>query len=497
MIHTNTLRRGNIENVRILLDYGADIDAISIGKGCYGKSAIFYAITRCRNDVVDLLLSYGANVSIINNKGQSPRSLAVSHLSSDLIIKICQQENQDLDKWVNYRLSHSDGITYGDLDSRFLDEYIDLKTGETIIVDKNKEFRCIDPSSFESRWRGNYSSMKKSKNTNKVAKEKTCVQVNDINVKKKMVKLKNSTETETITNCIKFEDLLEFIEPGEPYQITLVNDVISFEKFKNCLKDKLSSGNSFNIGIDCEWKPCKDKNSNLASIIQIAILKDIYIFDLIEMAIETIELLYYEFKNMLEDIKIVKLGFDLKSDLEKIFATFLFYSLQNYYQIKVCNIIDLSKIIIQKNASKIKNCTSLSKISEKILGESLNKSEQCSNWEERPLTPSQIEYAALDAAILPILYMKGHSLLSLELNIPVQFFRAIRFFNLEQFDENEGKNSLYSDSKLSEDFQTNLKYNSRRFRDIKNININYNIWNDKNDTINKNFDSYILVCSLT
>ena len=38
-----------------------------------------------------------------------------------------------------------------------------------------------------------------------------------------------------------------------------------------------------------------------------------------------------------------------------------------------------------------------------LLGMSLDKKEQCSDWEHRPLTGSQISYALLDAAILPIL----------------------------------------------------------------------------------------------
>ena len=43
---------------------------------------------------------------------------------------------------------------------------------------------------------------------------------------------------------------------------------------------------------------------------------------------------------------------------------------------------------------------SLSKLVEHCFGKSLDKTEQCSNWERRPLNISQIEYGAMDAYIL-------------------------------------------------------------------------------------------------
>ena len=43
---------------------------------------------------------------------------------------------------------------------------------------------------------------------------------------------------------------------------------------------------------------------------------------------------------------------------------------------------------------------SLNKMTEQCFGKCLDKTEQCSNWERRPLNISQIEYAAMDAYIL-------------------------------------------------------------------------------------------------
>lgn len=65
---------------------------------------------------MEVLISHGAWVKIVNNKGQSPRSLAVTHLKPstlDLIEK-AEEEQSDL-PWLNFRESHSDGALYGDL----------------------------------------------------------------------------------------------------------------------------------------------------------------------------------------------------------------------------------------------------------------------------------------------------------------------------------------------------------------------------------------------
>jgi len=42
----------------------------------------------------------------------------------------------------------------------------------------------------------------------------------------------------------------------------------------------------------------------------------------------------------------------------------------------------------------------LKKVTERWLNQTLDKSEQCSNWDARPLSASQLKYAATDAAVL-------------------------------------------------------------------------------------------------
>ena len=135
--------RGALANVELLLDLGCDLDQWSTGLHSFGKSPIFYAITRDRDEVVELLLARGAKTRVLNNKGQSVLSLAASHLSPRVVDEIarvelaeegelparwrerlqrCAESERPLVRdggWLDFWASHPDGQTYGDLDPRF------------------------------------------------------------------------------------------------------------------------------------------------------------------------------------------------------------------------------------------------------------------------------------------------------------------------------------------------------------------------------------------
>jgi hypothetical protein len=155
--------KGPLEHVHRLLDRNANINQWSTNIGNYGKTAIFYAITRCRDDVVLALLSRGAWVKIVNNKGQSPRSLAVSHLQPATLQAIEEAETGQADlAWLNFRQSNSDGGLYGDLDPRFLEEstlkYVMTQTQhyqeQAVSTDLNgvSGMKSVFPTTFEMRY---------------------------------------------------------------------------------------------------------------------------------------------------------------------------------------------------------------------------------------------------------------------------------------------------------------------------------------------------------
>lgn len=116
--------KGSMSNIQYLVELGCCINNIARGKYSYGKTPIFFAVTQGRDDVVLWLLDHGAHVKLVNNKGQSVLSLASSHLLPTTIQRIQQAEQEQADfEWINYRLTHSDGAVYGDLDPRFVQDH--------------------------------------------------------------------------------------------------------------------------------------------------------------------------------------------------------------------------------------------------------------------------------------------------------------------------------------------------------------------------------------
>lgn len=110
--------KGNLSSIQYLLEHvGCDANVYSKQTYSYGKTAIFFALTQSRREVVRFLLSReDVNVSIVNNKGQSILSLASSHhMPLELLQRIQSREESDLTKWWNFRATHSDNLEYGDL----------------------------------------------------------------------------------------------------------------------------------------------------------------------------------------------------------------------------------------------------------------------------------------------------------------------------------------------------------------------------------------------
>ena len=150
--------RGHIDVVKALLDHGADINVYATGLGSLGKTAIFFACTRCRNDVVRLLLRRGARVTIVNNKGQTVRSLAATHLDKETRLEIEKIEHEQIEKigWLDFS-SQRDGNIYGDLDPRFeigqvaLSSSSSSSSSTTTTTTTTKTTDVVNGTTYESR----------------------------------------------------------------------------------------------------------------------------------------------------------------------------------------------------------------------------------------------------------------------------------------------------------------------------------------------------------
>ncbi|XP_057826819.1 uncharacterized protein LOC131038409 isoform X1 [Cryptomeria japonica] len=145
------------------------------------------------------------------------------------------------------------------------------------------------------------------------------------------------------------------------------------------------------VGMDCEWKPnfVKGADPNQVSILQIATRKKVLIIDLIGLFEREPNALDTCLKVVFHSPKILKLGYSFHHDLKQLSESY--EALECFY---FCDgVLDLQELHITSKGG-------LSGLAKTVLGSELNKGRRMSNWEQRPLTSSQLRYAALDAAVL-------------------------------------------------------------------------------------------------
>ncbi|XP_031485793.1 uncharacterized protein LOC116254505 isoform X3 [Nymphaea colorata] len=145
------------------------------------------------------------------------------------------------------------------------------------------------------------------------------------------------------------------------------------------------------IGMDCEWRAnyVKGSKPNKVSILQIAFDKKVLIFDLLKLSEDGGAVMDDCFKRILHSHRILKLGYNVQCDLHQLTQSYEELECFQSYDM----LLDIQKMFKQGSGG-------LSGLCKKILGSGLNKGRRDSNWNQRPLSPSQIEYAALDAAVL-------------------------------------------------------------------------------------------------
>ncbi|XP_016538743.2 uncharacterized protein LOC107839672 isoform X2 [Capsicum annuum] len=145
------------------------------------------------------------------------------------------------------------------------------------------------------------------------------------------------------------------------------------------------------VGIDCEWKPNYEKGSspNKVSIMQIASDNKVYILDLIKLYEDAPDVLDDCLTHILHSPRVLKLGYNFQCDVKQLAQSYGQLQCFNHYDM----LLDIQNVFKEPRGG-------LSGLAKKILGTGLNKTRRNSNWEQRPLTQLQLEYAALDAAVL-------------------------------------------------------------------------------------------------
>lgn len=163
------------------------------------------------------------------------------------------------------------------------------------------------------------------------------------------------------------------------------------------------------VSIDCEWKPSFGAKQSQVALIQVATYENVYLIDALILNCQAYSSFWYTFyKSFLDNAEIIKLGFGLEQDLKEMKTSVVGLG---GIKVKGEGLLDLGtlwKNLINSGLTlPVKDeltGNSLSNLVQTCFGLPLEKSEQCSNWELRPLRKTQIEYAALDAYVLIQIY---------------------------------------------------------------------------------------------
>ncbi|XP_030391338.1 exonuclease mut-7 homolog isoform X1 [Gopherus evgoodei] len=180
------------------------------------------------------------------------------------------------------------------------------------------------------------------------------------------------------------------------------------------------------VGIDMEWRPSFGVVGRpRVSVLQIAIEEQVFLLDLLQLLKpDEMEELSHFVQTLFSDPTIIKLGYGMSGDLHSLAATCSAFKEMDK---QVQGIVDLLAVDKQLQKcwrksslqvdvlSQEKTCgdrgfrqseRGLSLLVQHVLGKPLDKTEQLSNWEKRPLREEQILYAASDAYCLLEVYKK-------------------------------------------------------------------------------------------
>ncbi|CAF0893819.1 unnamed protein product [Adineta steineri] len=232
------------------------------------------------------------------------------------------------------------------------------------------------------------------------------------------IKQNSQTNPPIRDDTVREKPVIDYYKiPVENNQIIFVDSMVTYER----LIDRLFQNNNEEIfiGFDCEWKPVFNNTSTSKqhiSIMQIALSNEVFLLDLLHFFHtcdpETIQRRLAN--RLFDDDQVTLLCYGFKTDAAMLAASFPIF---NEALFSGKTLLDLSLVqselltvqrdifpyAIVNNATPSKD-KGLSELVRLCFGKPLNKSEQCSNWERRPLRNAQLSYAASDAYCLLEIY---------------------------------------------------------------------------------------------
>jgi len=153
------------------------------------------------------------------------------------------------------------------------------------------------------------------------------------------------------------------------------------------------------VGVDTETKPAFRKGEvHKTSLVQLATPEATVVVDVLKSEISMREPLRAMVADLIQDPSVVKVALDFqdfRSDMAQFNSSF-----QNVEAVLGAQCVLSVNALFKALYPGSSNSISLKRLCAFSEGTHLVKREQCSNWNQRPLTSSQLQYAALDAFVL-------------------------------------------------------------------------------------------------
>ncbi|XP_029371434.1 exonuclease mut-7 homolog isoform X2 [Echeneis naucrates] len=203
------------------------------------------------------------------------------------------------------------------------------------------------------------------------------------------------------------------------YQVPLTRGKVHFvdtaEALQRCQKIVLKEGGI--VGVDMEWQPTFGCiSTQQVALIQLAVSDQVFLLDLCANGFcqhpDTVSFI----RSFFSDRNVLKLGYGMTGDLKSLVVTWHQFIEE---PLKMQGVLDLLSVHQKIQSSKVDRTQNgpkevlvgessaekgLSLLVQQVLGKPLDKTEQMSNWEKRPLRLSQIRYAVADAYCLLDVY---------------------------------------------------------------------------------------------
>ncbi|XP_034168728.2 exonuclease mut-7 homolog [Pangasianodon hypophthalmus] len=202
------------------------------------------------------------------------------------------------------------------------------------------------------------------------------------------------------------------------YQLPLdqqrVHTVENSEQLQLCRDSVLQAGRV--VGVDMEWRAgFGTVSTQRISLIQLAVKERVFLLDLCAPGLSHHSLTVNFIRALLTDTSVLKLGYGMSGDLRSLVATWpelkeeplefkgVLDLLHVHQQLQRCWRGRTGPRPVEVNEGPAEKGLSL--LVQQVLGKPLDKTEQLSNWERRPLRTGQVRYAAIDAYCLVDVYL--------------------------------------------------------------------------------------------